>query len=118
MKSRILVVEDEALIAMEIADALEEGGFEVIGPCHTVSQALNWLADPDCCDAAVLDANLHNVSAQPVAVALLTLQVPFVVVSGYLQSQLPGVLAEATLLAKPLRTADLVTRLRNLLVQE
>jgi DNA-binding response OmpR family regulator len=40
VKSRILLVEDEALIAMEIADTLEKGGFEVIGPCQTVSQAL------------------------------------------------------------------------------
>jgi DNA-binding response OmpR family regulator len=118
VKSRILVVEDEALIAMEIADILEEGGFEVIGLCQTVSQALNWLGDPDCCDAAVLDANLHNVSSEPVALALLSLQVPFVVVSGYLRSQLPGLLAEAPLLAKPLRSNDLITQLHKLLAPQ
>lgn len=115
MSARILVIEDGVLIAMEISDALETAGFEVVGLCHTVAQALDCLAQPDCCDAVVLDANLRNESAQPVAGALMQLRVPFVVVSGYSSQQLPDGLAAAPLLTKPLRTDDLITQLRHIL---
>lgn len=115
MNARILLIEDEPLIAMEIADALEETGFDVVGVCHTVSHALDRLGEPDCCDAAVLDANLRNISAEPVASALAARSIPFVVVSGYLQSQLPGALAAASLISKPLRTSDLTSQLHKLL---
>ena len=115
MNARILVVEDEVLIAMEIAQALEAEGFDVVGPCHTVLQVLDVLRQPDCCDAVTLDANLHNESAQLVARALLKLEKPFIVISGYDANQLPDALAAAPHLAKPLRTEDLITRLRSLL---
>ena len=115
MTARILVVEDEVLIAMEIATALEAEGFEVVGPCHTVSQVLDVLRQPDCCDAVTLDANLHNESAQPVARALLQLEKPFIVVSGYNANQLPDALAAAPHVAKPMRTEELISGLRSLL---
>ena len=115
MTPRILVVDDEVLIAMEIADYLEAHGFEVVGPCQSVAQALNLLAEPDCCDAAVLDASLRNESSQPVAQTLQALQVPFVVVSGYSAHQLPDELAAAPLLNKPVRTDDLIDKLRLML---
>lgn len=118
MNSRILVVEDEVLIALEIAQALEAEGFEVVGPCHTVSRALDQLDNPDCCDAVVLDANLRDENARPVARALLTLKIPFVVVSGYDASQLPDEFAAAPVLAKPLRTEHLITQLRRLLAAQ
>lgn len=115
MNPRILVIEDDVLIAMEISDALETAGFEVVDLCHTVAQALDCLAQPGCCDAGVLDANLRSESAQPVANALKELRVPFVVVSGYSSQQLPDGLAAAPLLTKPLRTDDLITQLRHIL---
>ena len=115
MTARILVVDDEVLIAMEIADNLEANGFEVVGPCQSVSQALDVLTKPDCCDAAVLDASLRNESAQPVALALLALQVPFVVVSGYSAHQLPDALAAAPLLTKPVPADALIAQLRLML---
>lgn len=108
MKRRILVVEDESLIALFISGVLETAGFEVVGPWPTVSQALAQLAIPDCCDAAVLDASLRNESAVAVAKALVALGIPFVVASGYNQSQLPPELAAVPILAKPVNTEELI----------
>ncbi|MES2492097.1 MAG: hypothetical protein V4579_02305 [Pseudomonadota bacterium] len=114
-KPRILLVEDEVLIALLIEDALEAHGFQVLGPCQTVLQAMSQLSIPDCCDAVVLDASLRNESALPVARALLELGVPFVVTTGYSLSQLPAELTVAPILAKPVNTKELIGHLRRLL---
>ncbi len=108
MKRRILVVEDESFIALFISEVLETAGFEVVGPWPTVSQALAQLAIPDCCDAAVLDASLRNESAVAVAKALVALEIPFVVTTGYNKSQLPPELAAVPILAKPVNTEELI----------
>lgn len=115
MTARILLVEDEAFIAMLLAEGLENVGFEIVGPCASVARALSVLDQPDCCDAAVLDANLRGESALPVAQALRARSIPFVVTTGYLQSQLPDALATATILSKPIRIAALVAELERLL---
>ncbi len=115
MKRRILVVEDEILIALFISEVLETAGFEVVGPLPTVSKALAQLAIPDCCDAAVLDASLRNESAVAVAKALVALGIPFVVATGYNQSQLPPELAAVPILAKPVNTEELIAYLRRAL---
>lgn len=115
MNSRILLVEDEVLIALQISGVLEDEGFDVIGPCQTVAQALDQLNIADCCDAVVLDANLRNESALPIAKALVALRIPFVVATGYQRNQLQGELADAPVLSKPLSTADLVSQLKRLL---
>lgn len=115
MKRRILIVEDESLIALFISEVLETEGFEVVGLCQTVSQALAQLAVPDCCDAAVLDASLRNESALPVAKALVALGIPFVVASGYNLRQLPAELAAAPIVAKPVNTRELIGRLQRIL---
>lgn len=115
MKRRILVVEDESLIALFISEVLETAGLEVVGPCPTVSKALAQLAIPDCCDAAVLDASLRNESAVPVARALVALGIPFVVATGYNESQLPPELAAMPVLAKPVNTEELLAHVRRAL---
>ena len=66
---RVLVGEDEPLIAMEIEEVLSDAGFESVQLAATVEQAL-LLVEADGCDAAVLDANLGGMSAEPVAAAL------------------------------------------------
>ena len=93
MKRRIPVAEDKSLIALFISEVLETAGFEAVGPWSTVSQALAQLAISDCCDAAVLDASLRHKSAVAVTKALVALGIPFVVATGYNQSQLPPELA-------------------------
>ena len=115
MSMRILLVEDEVLIALQVESALEEAGFVVIGPCQSVAQALARLDIPNCCDAAVLDANLRNESADPVAKALSALRIPFVVTTGYDLKQLHGELATRTVLSKPFSSDELIMHLRQLL---
>jgi CheY-like chemotaxis protein len=99
---RVLVVEDEFLIAMELAALLEDGGFEVLGPDSTVAAALHRLTTvrPD---AAVLDVSLRGERVTPVAEVLLAMQVPFVLATAYLPADLVGepALAGARNLGKP-----------------
>ena len=98
---RILVVEDDPLIAMEIVDVLAGGGAELVGPAPTVRAALAALAEgrPE---VAVLDLNLRGECSMPVAAALREAGVPFVLASGYARSQIEEPeLAEAPLVPKP-----------------
>ena len=80
---RILVVEDEYLIAMSLQDALEEAGSVVVGPVSSVDKALKRIEDEPRLDAAVLDVNLGGVLAFPVADMLIARNIPFVFTSGY-----------------------------------
>ena len=115
MSTRILLVEDEVLIALQVASALEAEGFVVIGPCQSVAQALARLDVPDCCDAAVLDANLRSESAVPVARALAALGIPFVVTTGYDLNQLSIEMAAGPVISKPFSSDELIGQLKHLL---
>ena len=83
---RVLVVEDEMLLAMELESLLEEQGCAIIGPVSTVGRALSLL-DNERVDVALLDLNLNGQPAAPVAAALTAQGVPFVLVTGYGESQ-------------------------------
>jgi DNA-binding response OmpR family regulator len=111
---RILVVEDEALIALELMETLSSHGFAPIGPARSASEALAILAR-ERCDAAVLDVTLGHETAEPVARALYAKRVPFVVASGYEQSQLAPELRVAPFLRKPVDAQALLSELRALL---
>jgi CheY-like chemotaxis protein len=80
---RILVVEDEYLIAMSLADALENAGSVVVGPVPSVDKAIQTIDSEPYIDAAVLDVNLGGVLAYPVADMLIARKIPFVFTSGY-----------------------------------
>ncbi|HEX4236921.1 MAG TPA: response regulator [Xanthobacteraceae bacterium] len=81
-KPRVLLVEDEALVAMMIQDTLAEFGFQVVGPLSTASEALA-AARENHFDAAVLDINLGDGLVYTVAEILGVRGVPFVFVTGY-----------------------------------
>jgi DNA-binding response OmpR family regulator len=86
---RVLVVEDEMLLAMEFDTVLRGQGCIVLGPVATVGRALTLIdeATPEAPpDAAILDLNLRGHSSLPVAAALNGRKVPFLVVSGYSSS--------------------------------
>ena len=110
---RILVVEDEALVAMLVEDALEEAGFGVIGPVRSVSQALEVL-ESEVPDAAVLDLNLAGENSVAVADALVARGIPFVVATGYGAAGLPATHRNALVLPKPYDPADLTAMLTRL----
>src|SRR3984957_18966208 len=80
---RILVVEDEYLIAMSLQDALENAGSVVVGPVPSVDKAIQKIESEPDIDAAVVDVNLGGLLAYPVADMLIARKIPFVFTSGY-----------------------------------
>lgn len=86
---RILVVEDESLVAMLIETILEDLGGETVGPLASVEEALAFLGDGPALDAALLDVNLAGRQVFPVAEALAASGVPFVFSTGYGEGGLP-----------------------------
>jgi CheY-like chemotaxis protein len=92
---RILVVEDEYLIAMNLQDGLENVGSVVLGPVASVEKAIKKIESEPHIDAAVLDVNLGGALAYPVADMLVARKIPFVFTSGYednaLRSRYSGV---------------------------
>ncbi len=113
MTQRVLVVEDDALLALDMADQLRDAGLEVIGPATTVAKALTLL-DEQGCDVAVLDVHLGAETSTPVAQALGARGIPFVIVSGYSTDQLPPEFANVCAISKPARPEDLIARLSQL----
>ncbi len=111
MANRVLVVEDEPLIAFDVADHLTEAGFDVAGPVATVSAALALLEKG--CDVAVLDVNLGRETAAPIAEAMSARLLPFVAVSGYSSDQLPDAFQNAPVLTKPVDPRRLVAEIRR-----
>lgn len=111
MTTRVLVVEDDGLLALDIADQLTNAGFEVVGPATSVAKALELLKTG--CDVAVLDVNLGKETAEPVAHKLRALGTPFAVLSGYSKEQHPPGFQGAPVLSKPTRADDLVAVLRR-----
>jgi CheY-like chemotaxis protein len=104
---RILVVEDEFLIALDIAGALEQGGLVVIGPLASIPDAL-YALEQEKIDGALLDANLGGQPVGCLADALLARKVPFAFVSGYGRDQLPPQHRDAPLVRKPFTSEDLL----------
>jgi DNA-binding response OmpR family regulator len=109
------VVEDETVVALEIAQILRKGGFEVVGPARSANRALQLIDDIGC-DAAVLDINLGRETSERVAIRLRERNTPFVTVSGYSRGQHPAVFASAPALTKPLRSAFLFAALKECMI--
>jgi DNA-binding response OmpR family regulator len=97
---RILIVEDEWLVAASLADRLRDLGHEVIGPAPDVEKGLRLIANgrPD---AALLDVSLATEKSFPVAAALRREGVPFAFLTGYVTVDLPAEFASETVLNKP-----------------
>ena len=112
-RPRILVVEDELIVAMDIEATLEGLGYDVIGPMPRLAMALN-VAAGDLPDAALLDINLHGETTYPLADALAARAIPFVFMSGYNLADLPARLKAVRIIAKPIdmhRLGDIVDSL-------
>jgi two-component sensor histidine kinase len=98
---RVLLVEDEALVAMMIQECLTECGHSVIGPINRAADALSAAKDGDF-DAAILDINLGDGMAYPVAEILSARGVPFVFLTGYDAEMIDGRFGEVPILQKPI----------------
>jgi DNA-binding NtrC family response regulator len=113
--ARVLVVEDNGLVALIAAYHLEHAGFTVVGPAATVGVARELLrAVP--CDAALLDYRLDGTqSTEPIARELADRGTPFVVVTGGSIDELPLAYNGAPFLSKPVRRDRLIDELRRCL---
>lgn len=110
---RVVVIEDEPLVAMEIASILEEAGAEPIGPLSSCADALHKIKTGGF-NLAVLDGNLLGDPVDEVAAALTRANVPFLFVSGYGRESLPRAYGHAPLLGKPFEPDGLVRALKEL----
>ncbi|MBR9807772.1 MAG: PAS domain S-box protein [Alphaproteobacteria bacterium] len=113
---RILVVEDEAIIAIDVAAALEDSGYEVIGPVGSVYEALQLL-DKVQCHGAVVDVDLAGETADPVAERLMKAGIPFVTVSGSSRDTAGKAYENSPFLTKPILTQRLIGHMTNLLTE-
>jgi two-component sensor histidine kinase/DNA-binding response OmpR family regulator len=115
----ILVVEDEPLVAMAVAQTLKRLGCEVLGPAGSLTEARDLAAAAaERLDAAVLDMNLQGESALPVAQLLADRGVPVIWATGYGELPAGSETAGITqLLRKPVAEGDLETALRQILAQ-
>lgn len=112
---RILIVEDEFLLAMELEAMLEQRGSMVLGPASSVGQALAVL-DGEQPEVALLDVNLKGERATPVAAALQERAVPYVLITGYSQAQLSEPeLRDAPRIDKPVSCRALARALKHAL---
>lgn len=98
---RILVVEDNFIIADEMVDFLRECGAEVLGPANRLDEAFRHISAADRIDAAVLDVNLGGQEVWPVLEVLQTAGTPVLVVSGYNPEHLPVGYTQLPILEKP-----------------
>jgi CheY-like chemotaxis protein len=116
-RPRILIVEDEAFIAVMLTDMLEELGYDVAASASQVSQAREFLAGEKV-DIALLDVNLGNEKIDPVADLLAERACPFIFTTGYGQAGVPAAHASRSVLQKPFNISDLDAALRKELGSE
>jgi CheY-like chemotaxis protein len=112
---RILLAEDEYLIAYDLRDALASAGAEIVGPFATLAETVGCLKEGGAIDAAVLDVNLRGEMIYPAADALTARGVPFLFATGYDQESLPERFATSLRLEKPLGAQNVASVIAPLL---
>ncbi len=110
---RILLVEDEAMIAMLLEKTLQSLGITVLGPVGRLSDALD-MAQTREFDGAILDVTIRGGYVYPVADLLVARGIPFVLATGYAAEHLPANLRGQKLLRKPYSTDDLTAALQHI----
>jgi len=110
---RLLVVEDELLVALDIESILSDAGMVVIGPASSAGEALELIAGSPP-DAALLDANLSGEPITAVLQALSERSIPFAYVTGYGRESLPPAYP-APIVTKPFDADQLLAAARRLL---
>lgn len=114
---RVLVVEDEAVTALDIADALEAAGAVIVGPVPSMRGGLELLTDrQESIDAASIDLGLADGDARPLIEALMEAGLPTVIYTG---AEIPPDIAsrfpDLILVRKPTRAEEVVTRIARAL---
>lgn len=114
---RIIVAEDDYLLATEVCRELEAQGATVLGPAPTPFYAMNLLGPTGRrrIDAAVLDVHLHGVTVYEVAEVLQDRGVPFIFTTGFAKASIPERFGAVPVVLKPIGSAELAQKLCKLL---
>jgi DNA-binding response OmpR family regulator len=113
MRARVLVVEDETLLADTLCDLLLDAGCEPVGPAANVAVALR-LIEQSRIDVAILDVRLMDEMSFAVAYALQERGIPLMFLTGDQGSTLPVDLGDAIVVEKPFKTPMLIEAVRRL----
>jgi DNA-binding NtrC family response regulator len=113
-RQRILVIEDEFPISLEIASALEDAGFSDVEQVDNEPQALHRITTEQW-DGVVADANLNGQGIERVVVALYERSIPFIIVTGYTKDTLPASIKDAPVIEKPFYGPSLTDALHRVL---
>lgn len=113
---RVLIVEDEYMIADDLAAALQKSGGETVGPVSTIGQAEELLRKRPV-DAAIIDFNLRGEMAAEFIERLAATGLPCLIVSGYGSDALPESVADVPRLEKPVSAASVLRALSSQLVR-
>lgn len=112
---KLLLVEDEYLLALHLSELLGDMGAEILGPVACVADALALIEDAPVIDAAILDVNLAGEAVFPVADRLNARRVPFAFASGYDPALMPPRFRDVEVCQKPIDAAAVrgaIARLR------
>jgi DNA-binding response OmpR family regulator len=112
--ARVLLAEDDALVALYLMTTLQTAGYVIVGPVSAMAEALT-IIDSEPPDAAVLDLRFAAGDTAPVAAALLAGDVPFVVLTDDEGLELEPALAGAPRLLKPVQPEALLGLVHDLL---
>lgn len=103
---RVLLVEDEVMVALLFEDMLSEFGHEVIGPVANLGRAVE-MAQREVLDVAILDLNINGKEVYPVAEALAARAIPFIFATGYGKQGVRTPYGDRPILQKPFLRRDL-----------
>jgi CheY-like chemotaxis protein len=103
---RVLVVEDEYLVALEMEEMVRDLGGTVVGPAGRLDRALR-LVDEAEIDVAVIDLNMDGKSTMPLLELLGRRHIPFIIVTGYERGAVPQAMQPVAFLSKPVSPAGL-----------
>ena len=112
---RILVVEDEYMLAADLELELLDAGAIVLGPFGTVANTIEFIHTKQEIDGAILDVNLRGELVFPAADLLIERGVPFVLTTGYDASVLPSRFKLSVLCEKPFNTAKVAQAIERLI---
>ncbi len=107
---KILLVEDDISICMMIEDSLLDVGCRVVGPAHTLDDAVGLAREAEI-DIALIDVNLRHVEAYPVANILAARTIPFILMTGYGLSDIQDAYQDRPVLLKPFVVSDALSML-------
>ena len=111
--ARILIVEDEPIVALNYALILEDAGYEILGPVGSIIKGIE-IINRERFDGAVLDIDLRGVPVDPIIMALQGKGVPYIFVSAF--PAMVGPYKNAVFLEKPCTAAELIKAVNTLVM--